>query len=133
MKSIKSIKGKVVNKIIDVYTSNGSPYADTYSIECETFSIFFTTDGGAYLFSIPNDYGTNLSIVKKDTLSLEKDTRNFKSEKRYNGTYKFKSSNDLILFADIIKKLDSSELFEILLSKKIPEDIWEHAGLSELK
>lgn len=130
---MKSIKGKVVNKIIDIYTSTGSPYANTFSIECETFSIFFTTDGGVYLFSIPNDDGANLSGVKKNTLSLKKDTRNFKSEKRYNGTYKFTDSNDLTLFADVIKKLDSSELFEILLNKKIPEDIWERAGLSELK
>lgn len=128
---MKSIKGKVVNKIIDIYTSDGSPYADTHSIRCETFSIFFTTDGGMYLFSIPNDYGTNLSIVKKGTLSLEKDIR--KREKRYNGTYKFTDSNDLTLFADVIKKLDSTEVFEILLNKKIPEEIWERAGLLELK
>ena len=128
---MKSIKGKVVNKIIDIYTSNGSPYADTYGIACETFSIFFTADGGAYLFSIPNDDGTNLSRVKKGTLSLEKAIR--KKKKRYNGTYKFTDSNGLTLFADGIKKLDSTEVFELLLNKKIPEDIWERAGLSELK
>ena len=132
---MKSIKGKVVNKIIDIYTSDGSPYADTlgalYRIRCETFSIFFTTDGGVYLFSIPNDDGTNLSRVKKGTLSLEKAIR--KKKKRYNGTYKFTDSNGLTLFADGIKKLDSTEVFELLLNKKIPEDIWERAGLSELK
>ena len=128
---MKSIKGKVVNKIIDIYTSNGSPYADTYIIKCETFSIFFTPYGGMYLFSIPNDDGTNLSRVKKGTLSLEKAVR--KRKKRYNGTHKFTDSNGITLFADGIKKLDSTEVFELLLNKKIPEDIWERAGLSELK